>query len=76
MTPFQVILSQDVRCVVVESVQPRTTLPFTVAVAEATHPLQSVTDTEYVPAVKLERSSVVAPLDQAKVYALAVGSPY
>ena len=34
------------------------------------HPLASVTVTEYVPEVKLARSSVVAPFDQRNVYAV------
>ncbi len=34
------------------------------------HPLASVTVTEYVPEAKLDKSSLVAPLDQRYVYAV------
>ena len=42
-------------------------MPAKVYEAVAVQPLQSVAVTEYVPALKFQRSSVVAPLDQEKL---------
>ena len=50
-------------------------MPAKVYEAVAVQPLQSVVVTEYVPALKPERSSVVSPVDQEKAYAVALGSP-